>query len=78
MTVTEDDPLYNLVAEDMRTKQTEVTANVDLVSVVQQDSQTDVLDLNSYLLVMGILELQLLELPVQPRRFADWTVAYRK
>ncbi|KZS04568.1 Protein CASC1-like protein [Daphnia magna] len=79
--LTEDDPLYNLVPENMRAKQKEVPIDVDLVPVAQRgspadDVKADILDLNSYLLVMGILELQLLQLPVQPRRFADWTVAY--
>lgn len=67
----------------MRAKQKEIPIDVDLVPVAQRgspadDVKADILDLNSYLLVMGILELQLLQLPVQPRRFADWTVAYRK
>lgn len=50
----------------------------------EQPSANDVkpddftLDFDSHLLVMGVLQLQLLQLPIQPRRFSEWTVALRK
>ncbi len=49
----------------------------------EQPSANDVkpdeftLDFDSHLLVMGVLQLQLLQLPIQPRRFSEWTVALR-
>lgn len=80
--VSPDDPLYNLVPESMREPQQE---DVHLVRADQeQPSANDVkpddftLDFDSHLLVMGVLQLQLLQLPIQPRRFSEWTVALRK
>ncbi|XP_046438906.1 dynein axonemal intermediate chain 7 homolog [Daphnia pulex] len=74
-----DDPLYNFVPESMREPQQE---DVHLVRADQeQPSANDVkpddftLDFDSHLLVMGVLQLQLLQLPIQPRRFSEWTVA---
>ena len=55
----------------MRTDQEQPSAND-----VKADELT--LDFDSHLLVMGVLQLQLLQLPIQPRRFSEWTVALRK
>ena len=86
--VGQDDPLYNLVPESMRAPQQEDvvdSSTVDDVKQTQEPSAADdvkpddlTLDFDSHLLVMGVLQLQLLQLPIQPRRFSDWTVALRK
>lgn len=37
----------------------------------------DLLDYDKSLLVGGVVQVQLLQLPIQPRRFVHWTVAPR-
>lgn len=79
--VRQDDPLCKYVPAHMRT--TVIDPDFD-TPIVQQPpvpdddaSKPDELDLESFLLVTGILQLQLLQLPIQPRRFSEWTVAPR-
>lgn len=81
MIVRPDDPLFNYVPESIRTDEVEVVED-PVPAVVEPPSSDEArsseLDLDSSLLVMGIMQLQLLQLPIQPRRFSEWTVAPRK
>ena len=79
-TVRPDDPLCNYVPESVRTNEVEVIEDPPpaVIEPSSDESRPTELDLNSHLLVMGIMELQLLQLPIQPRRFSEWTVAPRK
>ena len=40
-------------------------------------SDGDIVDMELFLLVSGIFRMELLQLPVQPRRFDQWTIAPR-
>lgn len=69
--------MYHYVPESIRTDKTLPPPVIE--SSMEDDSpKVDLLDFDKFLLVMGVMQLQMLQLPIQPRRFAQWTVAPRK
>lgn len=73
------DPIYDHVPESMRIENDGLENSNSLV--VEESSggvSSDQLDFEKFFLVMGIMQIQLLQLPIQPRRFTDWTVVPRK
>lgn len=79
-----DDPLYDYVVEDMRQKITipsEEKEDLPSEPVTTNPADDDMdakeidLDLDYFLLVSGVMQIQLLQLPTQPKCYAECTVA---
>lgn len=85
--VLSDDPLHDYVIDAMRSTDTApLEENIDNSIEVQTTNPADDdmaakevdLDLEYFLLVSGVMQIQLIELPTQPRCYGDCTVAPRK
>lgn len=79
--VSKGDPIYDHVLESMRILHDGTNSHHLPGEGPDEESgavTSDQLDFGKFLLVMGIMQIQLLQLPIQPRRFADWTVVPRK
>lgn len=69
--VSEGDCLFEFVNQSLRKVESK------RVEEVKTELKKDLLDYDKSLLVGGVVQVQLLQLPIQPRRFVHWTVAPR-
>jgi hypothetical protein len=65
-----DDILYQYVTDSLRAQQQERSSPTNV-----NDDDDDSLDPEFFLIVAGVFQVELLQLPVQPRRFTNCTVA---
>ena len=70
-----NDILYDYITwtDSLRQQQAELQAPKRIIATSNKDDS--LLDEEFYLIVAGVFQVQLLQLPVQPRRFANCTVA---